>query len=364
MAEHLVFLSVVPSPYQRDTFTALARRPARSLRVLYLEATADDSPWPKARLNAWETVLPGLTLGRGTWRSHLNWDLPRPQLGEFWVVNGAMTDVTTQRVMRQLGSQTPWCFWGELPSRPKTRCRAWLQRRQYAPLAKARALVAVGERARDAYRQMLPRLPVFNQPYACELDSFAAAARHRSPNAEPVFLFCGQMVARKGIDLLLSAFHSLVSNGHPIRLELIGREAELPALLHQLPEATRRRVTYRGFLPPMELPAAFAKADVFVLPSRRAGWGVVVNQALGSGLPVICSDGVGAAHDLITSGKNGLVVPAGDPAALATAMQELALSAPLRARLGQAATLTAETLSPERAAAFWADLADQLSVPA
>ena len=65
-------------------------------------------------------------------------------------------------------------------------------------------------------------------------------------------------------------------------------------------------------------------ADVFVLPSRYDGWGVVINQALGAGLPVICSDQVGAGYDLVEEGLNGLKFRAGDEQDLAKAMQRLA----------------------------------------
>ncbi len=357
----LVFLSVVPSPYQRDLFAALAARGRVPLQVHYLERAAPDSPWPVAALAPWENILPGFTLGRGSWRSHVNWALPAPRAGEVWVVNGAMTDVTTQRLMRRLGRRTPWCFWGERPSTPASAAKRWLQARQYAPLRRSRAIVAVGERARAAYAALAPNVPSHNQPYACRLEAFAAAAQPRPANSEPVFLFCGQMIARKGVDVLLHAFTELVRGKIAARLELVGREAELPAWLATLPPDVRARVHYAGFKAPDELPACFARADVFVLPSRHDGWGVVINQALGAGLPVISSDAVGAGLDLVRPEGNGLLVPAGDVPALAAAMRRLAESADLRARFGRAAAATAERLSPDRAAEFWETLATQLA---
>lgn len=356
--QRLVFLSLVPSPYQRDVFRAIAARARVDLSVIYLENAAPDSPWPATALAPWEQVLPGFTAGRGQWRSHFNWPVPKPRTGETWVVNGAMTDFTTQWFIRRAGRQVPWYFWGERPSLPRTAWKRWIQARQYSPLGSARAIVAVGGKARSAYARLVPGVPVFNQPYACRLEEFAQRAALRPATADVLFLFCGQMIARKGIDLLLQAFAQLVRAGAPGRLELIGREAELPGFLGALDETVRGRITYRGFLPPDELPAAFGRADVFVLPSRQDGWGVVVNQALGAGLPVVSSDAVGAAHDLIDPGKSGLIVPAGDVNALAAAMRQLAESAELRTRLGAAATARARDLSPEKAAAFWEDLVE------
>jgi glycosyltransferase involved in cell wall biosynthesis len=78
----------------------------------------------------------------------------------------------------------------------------------------------------------------------------------------------------------------------------------------------------------------YAAADVFALLSSRETWGVVVNEAAASGLPLVLSDRVGAAYDLLRDGENGYVVPAGDVAAAAAAFGRLAGDAELRRRAG------------------------------
>jgi glycosyltransferase involved in cell wall biosynthesis len=91
---------------------------------------------------------------------------------------------------------------------------------------------------------------------------------------------------------------------------------------------------------PLELRNFYAAADVLVLPSIptrtfREPWGLVVNEAMNRALPVIASDAVGAAAGgLLRDGRNGIVVPAGDPVALAVALRRLAESPSLRTRLG------------------------------
>jgi len=93
---------------------------------------------------------------------------------------------------------------------------------------------------------------------------------------------------------------------------------------------------------PRELRNFYAAADVLVLPSVptrtfREPWGLVVNEAMNRGLPVIASDAVGAAAGgLVRDGRNGAIVPAGDPIALAAALRRLAGDPALRARLGEA----------------------------
>lgn len=354
--KRLVFVSVTPSPYQRDVFNALSARGRLGLRVYYQERTPPDSPWPETPLAEWESILPGFTVTWRGGRSHCNHGLPDPRPGEFWIVNGSMSDVTTQLLMRRLGTTTPWAFWGELPSTPTSPLRRKLQAWQYAPLVDARHIAAVGRRAVAAYRALAPGVPVSNRPYACDLSAFAPDAAERTASDEPVFLFCGQMIGRKGIDLLLLAFEQTLRHQPRACLLLVGREADLPSLLGDVPAAARQRIRYAGFQAPEALPAWFAQADVFVLPSRHDGWGVVVNQALGAGLPCILSDAVGAS-ELISEGVEGHIVPAGDSTALARAMIALAASPETRARQSAAALARSRALSPEAAAEFWETVA-------
>ncbi|MEQ1862296.1 MAG: glycosyltransferase family 4 protein [Chthoniobacteraceae bacterium] len=328
----IAIFSVVPSPYQRDLFAALAR--LVDLRVFYLEAASPDSPWPEKPLANYERILPGFWFPIGSARVHVNWALPDVRDFDLVIVNTLMS-ITAQRLMRGRLRDVPWIFLGEKLAR-----RGGLHERLCAPLHRASAIAAVGTWAQRDYAERFPEPRSYCLPYYCELAGFLAQARH-TPGAEPVFLFCGQMIERKGIDVLLAAF-SRLGRG---RLVLIGRKAELPPL----PE----RVEYAGFQPPEELPRWFAKADVFVLPSRHDGWGVVVNQAIAAGLPVICSDQVGAGHDLVTDGANGFKIPAGDADALLAAMRRFIDEPELITRFGEASRSRATEYAPEVGAAKW-----------
>src|SRR5947208_16475040 len=163
------------------------------------------------------------------------------------------------------------------------------------------------------------------------------------------------MNRRKGVDLLLAAFDRLVGKGANAYLLLVGREAELPEFLRAISPAALARINYAGFQPPECLPQYFSEADVFVLPSRYDGWGVVVNQALGGGLAVICSDAVGAGHDLVEDEVNGLKFSSGDAKALAAAMERFIAQPELAAKWGEASRRKAADWLPERGAAKWVE---------
>ncbi len=342
----VAFVSVLPSPYQRDMFAALSEREDITPRVFYMERSAPDSPWPERPLAGYESYLPGFWFSLGRARVHVNWRLPSPRDYGVIVCNALVPSFTAQWLMRAKLRRSRWMFWGE-----KLGARSWKQDRLTSPLRRASGIAAIGTWAERDYAARFPGTRVFNIPYHCDLAPFTAEPR---PPREPgtiTFFLCGQMIARKGVDQLLSAFSTLPENA---RLLLVGREAELPQMLAGLAPAVRERIRYAGFQAPDALPKFFAQADVFVLPSRYDGWGVVVNQALGAGLPIIASDHVGAAHDLVREGINGFTFPAGDANALAAAMLRYA-SNPDVARAHGSASLSAQSeWTPARGAERWA----------
>ncbi len=342
----VAFVSVVPSPYQRDLFRALAARPEVELSVFYLEAAAPDSPWPEKALAPYEQILRGTWLALGAARCHVNWPLPKLRNYDAVVMNTLMS-LTGQWLMRTSLRGRAWLFWGERLSRGGALHAAFA-----APLHRAAGIAAIGTFAEQDYRDRFPEPRHFCIPYYCDLTAFFAAPRRARDDGRVVFLFCGQMIARKGVDVLLAAFARL---GDRTRLLLVGREAELPALLAPLPPEVRERCVYAGFQPPEELPRFFAQADVFVLPSRYDGWGVVVNQALGAGLPVICSDMVGAGHDLVEVGVNGVKFRAGDADSLTEQMERFVREPEVIGKWGAASRAKAQEWTPEAGAAKWVE---------
>jgi poly(glycerol-phosphate) alpha-glucosyltransferase len=346
------FVSVVPSPYQRDLFAALAARPEVQLRVYYMEKAAPDSPWPERPLAAYESYLRGFWFHVRHARVHLNWGLPKPRDYEVIVCNTLMS-ITGQWLMRAKLRRARWMFWGEKPG-PRSRKHEFLTR----PLHRAAGIAAIGTWAGREYAVRFPKVPIFNIPYHCDLQPFIDAPRAAREPGTVTFLFCGQMIARKGLDHLLNAFATLPESA---RLLLVGREAELPQLLAAVPERARARIRYAGFQAPEALPPFFAQADVFVLPSRYDGWGVVVNQALGAGLPIIASDQVGAAYDLVANGENGFHFPAGDATALGEMMRRFTDDPNLCDAMSTASRTHAAAWSPARGAEKWVQALKEIS---
>ncbi len=149
------------------------------------------------------------------------------------------------------------------------------------------------------------------------------------------FLFVGRLTADKGVDVLIDAFARASAASPHQHLHVVG-DGPLRDATERAQQALPR-VRCSGRLSGDALTAAYAAADVLVLPSRFEPWGLVVNEAMAAGLPVIASARVGCVDDLVVDGRTGLVVQAVDADAVGTAMVRIAGDAALRAAMGAAA---------------------------
>lgn len=137
------------------------------------------------------------------------------------------------------------------------------------------------------------------------------------------FLFSGRLIWHKAVDTLAPAYaryRTLVDD--PWDLEVVG-EGYQANLFDGIDG-----VTLHGFKQPEELAELMHEVSCFILPSHVDFWGVVVHEAGTAGLPLICSDGVGAVPYLLQDGFNGWVVAAGNVDHLADAMARMSRSTP------------------------------------
>lgn len=208
--------------------------------------------------------------------------------------------------------------------------------------------VAVGSLNAAYYRAMgVPSDKIYFAAFAVDNDAFALGSakpdvrrseRERMAIADDavVVVFASKLVHRKRAADLLAAFASFVER-LPDAMLVVAGSGEEERTLRELAAPLGARVRFVGFQNQSELPALFAASDVFVLPASDEPWGLVVNEAMAAGLPVVVSDDVGAAPDLVEGRGTGLVFPVGDIGRLAEALAELLSKPELRMRMGRAA---------------------------
>ena len=157
--------------------------------------------------------------------------------------------------------------------------------------------------------------------------------RPTSAPADVAVLSVARLAPEKGLDTLVHAV-SLADDPRLV-LVLAGSGAERERL-EQLAAELDVRLRFLPDVPWERIVERFAIADVFALLSRHEPWGVVVNEAAACGLPLVVSDRVGAAFDLVVDGRNGALVPADDPEAAGLAIRTLAADPEWRRAAGQA----------------------------
>lgn len=221
------------------------------------------------------------------------------------------------------------------------RTRSWLKasardlwlRRLYRSI---QGFLYIGTHSKSHYQRLgVPSSKLWFSPYGVDPSPFElsveALSRHRQAeralqgwSEHDVVLICsGKLFAKKGQDLLLhAAAHLPRTLQERVVIALLGEgeaRAELSATAERIKPV---RVHFYGFKNQRALTPAFAAADIAVQPSRAGEtWGLVLNEALLHGLPVIASTLVGSAVDLVRPGESGLIVPADNAVALAQAIE-------------------------------------------
>lgn len=150
-------------------------------------------------------------------------------------------------------------------------------------------------------------------------------------------LWAGTFSIRKGAHLLLEALHALAVSPDHLLVEVYGAQALPPALLEHAPAALR----FCGSIPRPELLERMALAHALIFPTLCDGFGLVVNEALSRGLPVITTRRAGAS-DLIRPGENGFLIEAGSSEAIALAIEDVLSNPQMLAPMRRSALATAE----------------------
>lgn len=176
----------------------------------------------------------------------------------------------------------------------------------------------------------------------------SSAQEHELPDC--YFLYVGRLALEKNVAGLLRAWLQYRAEGGTWNLVLAGDGPErrsLEEMLFHSQFGVGVRIT--GLCTAKQLLPLYAFASAFVLASTREPWGLVVNEAMASGLPVIATDHCGCANDLLRGTGCGEIVPAGNEPVLTAALHRMAQHSPAnRAAMAQAARDRIQEFSPWR----------------
>jgi glycosyltransferase involved in cell wall biosynthesis len=342
---HVVYWQNIPSPHMVARFNVLTARDAISFEAWFNTEREPDRSWDidtrewafRARFipersyfgRQWRVPLPELRAARPDLLVSL-YDRAPFALG----VLGACA-AASRTALRVLPNYDAWSE------------RAWWKEASKHVLFRAvdGALTPGSDGAHLADRYGLPAALVHRVTQSIDVDHFGAACSVDSVERTRrraglglhgcVFLYVGRLWSGKGLDYLLDAYRLVRARQQDVSLLIVGDgvdESRYRTIAHEIPD-----VVFTGFVQLRDLPLYYALADALVFPTLGDPHGLVVEEAMAAGLPVICTETAGDIRRRLPDERAGFIVPPVDTRAFATRMLTLALDPCLRASFSREA---------------------------
>lgn len=340
-----------PAPYSVALFEQLQRRYPVDVHVLYLRAT-------RAMQDEWDLIVPfshdALTgPGKPSLCSAAVKLAGEILSGEFDVaLLHGLPSIMALAPLLCLAKGLPFVIRSEANTAKERSFLKRLRNRLLLPplVRAAGSVVIIGSSSREFWlKQGTPRRKMFLSPYSVDSGCWRKKADTFSPHRDKIRKslglsseICIISVARlekvKGFATLLEAASSLSKSGLSGRFKILlvgsgSQENVLRKMTRSLDLSGVIR--FEGFRQQEELGRYYTAADVFVLPSKDEPWGLVTNEAMHFGLPIVASEAVVSGRDLVKNSISGFVVPKNSPQALASALGKLITDSAFRARAGE-----------------------------
>ncbi|MDG2323206.1 MAG: glycosyltransferase family 4 protein [Akkermansiaceae bacterium] len=344
------FVSSIPSPYQVDFFNALQDLAPDSFSVVFSAGQEIDRQYYKVpKRFSFPAIILNHNIRKKGKDLHNNRELVetlRREGAETIVLGGNYFMPDALRTRKHcIREAKRFFFWGENPH--KRQCSFWkkILKDQYLRwfLAPAHGTIGIGEAARKHYLKLAPTKQSVSIPYAPELLSILKPQRTLVQKSNSLnvdwggdavvnILYAGSLIPRKDPMTLVEAFGDLSMQCPTARLRIAG-SGPLHDPLQQLVQqrGLGKKVDFLGYMQGDALKTAYMASDLFVIPTLgHEGWGVVVQEALAAGLPVLASSRVGAAVDLLEGEQTGQVFTPGNSGILCKVLQKWIENSKLR----------------------------------
>jgi glycosyltransferase involved in cell wall biosynthesis len=364
----LALFTEIIAPYRIPVFNALAARDDIDVHVIFLsENDPSLRQWPVYKkemrfsyevLSAWRrrvgkyNLLVNRGVGAALRRCH-------PDA----VLCGGYNYLASWQAARWAKShKLPVLLWSESTVNDHRGGRREVEFMKVRFTRLCKAFVAAGKTSRDYLIRMgAPRDCVFIAPNAVDVEFYSALAhvarqqpaevrvRHALPAR--YFLCAGRLVPEKGIFDLLAAYAKLEAGERSqIGLVFAGDGASRSELEVRAAAINPGCVRLCGFVHREELAEMYALAEALVFPTHSDPWGLVVNEAMACGLPIIASEVAGCVPDLVENGQNGFVIPSGNVDELARSMRALLSDPSAAQKMGARSALRIQAFTPEACA--------------
>jgi glycosyltransferase involved in cell wall biosynthesis len=335
----LSFYTNMPTPYQVDFFDALKNY--FDLHVIYFTTRESDRLWTLSatgqgyKVSVLKNGLLAKLVQKKVSSFHSSPDISKlikEDKSSFVIVNGTYWSPNVVRAVSINHEMKKWvAYWSEPVFAVNSKLRFWLKKLMLSTvLNKTDCILAIGSRAEAGFRSYGYEKAIYQVPYNINTELFARSnldqrklgdmEKMYKPNGEYIFLSSGSLIERKGMDIIIQAFEEAGKKAN-IKLLILG-DGEEKSKLVNLTKGDQR-IEFIGFQEKEMIPYWFNMADSFVFATRYDGWGLVINEALAAGKPVISTRAAGAAADQLNS-ENSIICEPEDIAGFAKAMYLMA----------------------------------------
>ena len=364
----VLILSEIIAPYRIPVFNALAKMEGIDLLVVFLSETdAGLRQWRvyKDEIRFSYKVLPSWRFRTGKHNLLLNWGL-RSCLKKFApeaiVCGGYNYFASWEALSWTRRHQAELILWSESNRHDTRGGHAWVESLKARFLANCDRFVVPGKASRE-YLQSLGSAQenIVTAPNAVDNNWFrlqAHSIRDRAAEFRAKFdlparylLFAGRLVPEKGVFDLLKAYAKLEDDVRSkVGLVFAGDGPCLTDLEQRARRINPGTICFPGFVHREALAGLYTFAEALILPTHSDPWGLVVNEGMACGLPVIVSSVAGCASDLVEDGWNGYIVPPRDWERLSVAMDSLLRDSGLRQQMSVRSAERIRDYSPEACA--------------
>ena len=368
MSRRLVLLTEIIAPYRISVFNVLARRAGLDLHVIFLAETDETLRQWRVYKNEicfshqilpawrWRAGKSSLLINRGLW-SALN------QVSSQVIICGGYNYAASWEALlwaRRHG--VAFVLWSESNGQDARRGRPWVEFLKTYFLRHCDRFVVPGRASFEYLRSLgSPEASILTAPDAVDNSLFATQAENTRVHATEFreklglpsrfILFVGRLVPEKGIFDLLEAYAKLESSlRSEVGLVFAGDGISKEELVQQAKRISPGAICFPGFAQREDLAGLYALAETLVLPTHSDPWGLVVNEAMACGLPIIVSSAAGCSADLVEDGWNGYVVPPRDSEKLSVAIDSLLRQPELKQTMSAHSLERIRKYSPEACA--------------
>jgi len=365
----VALLTEIISPYRIPVFNALARQKGIDLHVIFLaETDPTQRQWLvyKDEIEFSYEVLPAWRWRWGGWHVLLNRGLSAA-LDRFRphsiLCGGYNHPAFWQALIRAKFHPAHFAAWIESTSQDRRNPSVLAEfiKRQF--VRRCGSFAVPGKSSFEYVKSMgVSPERIHTAPNAVDNRRFATLARSVRERAAQCrrelrlpsryFLYAGRIIPEKGVFHLLQAYTQLAPElRSEVGLVFVGDGTAKDELMKNAAKALPGAVFFPGFAQRDQLAAFYALAEVLVFPTLSDPWGLVVNEAMACGLPIIATDVAGCTADLVRDGENGFVIPSANVGKLAEAMTAFARDPQLASRMGERSATLIDRFSPETCAA-------------